>query len=462
MKIFEKYNMSDPETRTAINKERSRRLVVRLIFIIYWLLIFEGALRKWVFPGMHQFLFFIKDPFVLIVYWFAIKNKLFPKKNKLFYIGIALASFFILLILWHALSSDIPAIVLLYGWRMYFYYLPLAFIIGENFQGQDLFRLVRYTLLIAIPMAILSYLQYSTPPVSFWNSTPVGLAYTESGVAGGTIARITGTFTFFHGMQIYIGSIIAMVFSVWILPKNRRPLKGLLLFMAIIAVGVTFSIDITRLPTMLAIFIVTMCAFSIFVFTSTSMRIRTLSIILIGLIAVSMVAGIGLFSRAGGAREARFKGKKEYLKGRTTNMVTLNPRLFEYVPLFGFGLGYTSRGGYALARAFKIKYENPFALGGAGENEWQRIVSEAGSVGGVVYILYRMALGLWLLIGAIRAVHRSNNPLPLLLLAFILPVIFVWYMTTIGTVNGYGWMFAGFCLAANKLVDTWRTEDELV
>ena len=461
MRLFEKYNMSDPEVRAAINKEKARRLIVRLIFIIYWFLIFEGALRKWVFPGMHQILFFMKDPFVLIVYWFAIKNKLFPKKNKLFYIGIGLGAFFILIMLWQCLSSDIPAIVFLYGWRMYFYYLPLAFIIGENFHGQDLFRLVRYTLLIAMPMAILSYLQYSTSPGSFWNTTPLGLAYTESGVSGGTMARITGTFSFFHGMQVYIGSIIAFIIVALVLSKRSRPLRGLLLLASIIAVGATFSMDITRLPTILAAVILMTTFFSVFVLTKNTIRIRTISIIIFGFILVGSVACIGIFSKSGQLREDRFKGKEDYLKERISGMFTLSPRMFEQVPFFGFGLGYTSRGAYSLARAFKMEYRDPYRLAGAGENEWRRIISETGSVGGVAYILYRVALMLWLLIGAIKAVHRSNNTLPLLLIAFISPVIFVWYMTTIGTVNGYGWLFVGFCMAANKLVDTWRTEDEV-
>jgi len=53
--------------------------------------------------------------------------------------------------------------------------------------------------------------------------------------------------------------------------------------------------------------------------------------------------------------------------------------------------------------------------------------------------------------GAIRATSRSSNPLPLALFAVMGPVILIWYICHIGTINGYGWIFAGFCLAANKL-----------
>lgn len=37
--------------------EKARRRMVQLIFLIYWLRIFEGALRKWVFPQYFRELF---------------------------------------------------------------------------------------------------------------------------------------------------------------------------------------------------------------------------------------------------------------------------------------------------------------------------------------------------------------------------------------------------------------------
>ena len=57
-------------------KERARKWIVTLIFIVYWLLIFEGALRKWALPEAHSILFFIRDPFVLAAYVLTVKYKL--------------------------------------------------------------------------------------------------------------------------------------------------------------------------------------------------------------------------------------------------------------------------------------------------------------------------------------------------------------------------------------------------
>ena len=74
----------DTETWAAGNAERSRRWIVDLVFIIYWLLIFEGVLRKWVFPDEFKILFFVRDPFVLAVYVLSVfDNRSLPAKPLL-------------------------------------------------------------------------------------------------------------------------------------------------------------------------------------------------------------------------------------------------------------------------------------------------------------------------------------------------------------------------------------------
>ena len=44
--------------RRQVLEESQRQPVVRLIFVLYLLLVFEGALRKWVLPGYQQYLYF--------------------------------------------------------------------------------------------------------------------------------------------------------------------------------------------------------------------------------------------------------------------------------------------------------------------------------------------------------------------------------------------------------------------
>jgi hypothetical protein len=46
-------NFHDEQAR----EEAARRLIVRLVFIVFLLLIFEGALRKWLLPDFQRPLF---------------------------------------------------------------------------------------------------------------------------------------------------------------------------------------------------------------------------------------------------------------------------------------------------------------------------------------------------------------------------------------------------------------------
>ena len=66
------------------DREKIRRIIVFCTFAIYWLLIFEGALRKWVLPNAQEWLFFVRDPFALAIYFLAIKYDMWPKWTRIF------------------------------------------------------------------------------------------------------------------------------------------------------------------------------------------------------------------------------------------------------------------------------------------------------------------------------------------------------------------------------------------
>jgi len=48
-----------------IKSARARR-IRRLLWIYFWLLIFEGALRKWIFPSFSDPLLLARDPIALL------------------------------------------------------------------------------------------------------------------------------------------------------------------------------------------------------------------------------------------------------------------------------------------------------------------------------------------------------------------------------------------------------------
>ena len=71
--------------------EQTREKIVRIIFLVYLLLILEGAIRKWVLPEFGEFVFFIRVPVTLWLYFFVLMHGVWPRPHKFLICGIGLA-----------------------------------------------------------------------------------------------------------------------------------------------------------------------------------------------------------------------------------------------------------------------------------------------------------------------------------------------------------------------------------
>jgi hypothetical protein len=72
-----------------------------------------------------------------------------------------------------------------------------------------------------------------------------------------------------------------------------------------------------------------------------------------------------------------------------------------------------------------------------------------GPIIGILFILYRIAFVVALVIGAGIASRRYRDALPGLLVGFVGITLLYGQISGQGSVNGYGWIFAGMCMAAN-------------
>jgi len=127
---------------------------------------------------------------------------------------------------------------------------------------------------------------------------------------------------------------------------------------------------------------------------------------------------------------------------RALNDFTRFINILADTPILGFGLGI---GGNATTRLGMTG--TSFSV----EDDWSRNIVDLGPFFGLLFIAFRIALVVWLAKEAVVATRRSNNPLPLLLFGFIGIILLYGQITGQGTINGYGWLFAGFCMAANQL-----------
>ncbi|HKQ29643.1 MAG TPA: hypothetical protein VJS66_00010 [Burkholderiales bacterium] len=426
-------------TRTFDSAENARRKVVKYVFWVYWILIFEGALRKWAFPQFHEVIFFLRDPIVLLIYFIAWRHHLI-KRSGLLTAGVVIAFLFVPLMLVQHLVIDMNVFTLLYGWRMYFFYLPLIFVIKDTFQHDDINRLIRHTLYVSIPLSVLVYFQYISPPSSFVNA-----AYSDGHVfiVANNIVRTTGTFTFTAGQTMFCASLIAMLIFVWLYRKRFPTFSMPWLLAASGSAITTLLLSGSRTAFFMAALVVMATFFGLF-FTRGVQRKLTGVAILVLLLGVATLLFLGPFRNSFDALDTRFK-QADAQEGSAIRrafypVFAFTDRLVT-TQVIGHGLGYGTSGGSKLATG-KIRIVLP-------EDELSRVVMEVGPAFGLLYIGYRIFFSLILFGRCIRSA-REDNLLPMILLGFIGFYMLAGNVTQTGTVHGYNWIFIGLTMAAMR------------
>jgi hypothetical protein len=442
-------------------EESHRRLVVRLVFAIYTLMLFEGILRKWILPQWGRHLYFIRDPFVLAIYILVVSKRTrfrtgFLEMGCLF--GVA---GLILTIGGRILSTGeiTPVFISAYGWRNYFLYLPLAFIIGRYLDLRDLRRLLAATSLISVAMAVLAVAQFGSSPWAPINSgsgdTPEEY-YTNQGLPGGFV-RPFGTFTSNQGMSTFAVSAVTAAIFLWLTLSRSRSLRSCLL-LACATAGSSACLALSGSRTAFVwsgLVIVLLIPGVSLAPGGLGPRAAAITFVLILLGAVTAPvlfpeatwAFITRWSEAGESEERVYGSGGIW--GRAVYEVFSFRLLLSDTPSQGYGLGSAGNAASKLGR--EITFTDSAQVGAA-ESDWGRNVVELGPIFGCLFILYRIALTIWLAKEALVATRRSGHPLPWLLFAFVGILIFNGQITGNGTTNAYAWLFTGCCLAAANRV----------
>src|SRR5690606_6222400 len=183
-----------------ISKEKAViKTLKKGIWVYFLLLIFEGALRKWFLPFLAAPLLVVRDPVAIWLIYMAWKHNVI-KAN----IYVLLMIFFTIISVSTALLFGHGSmIVALYGARITLIHFPVIFIIGKVFTHEDVVKMGRVLLMIAIPMTVLIALQFYSPQ-SAWVNRGVGGDMEGAGFSGGLgYFRPPGTFSFTTGNVMF-------------------------------------------------------------------------------------------------------------------------------------------------------------------------------------------------------------------------------------------------------------------
>ncbi len=409
-----------------------------LIWAYFLLIIFEGVLRKWVFPSLSSPLLFLRDPILLAIYVLALQNKWYLRNIGLIFL-IALG--FLTLFISIQFNPD-RAAVALYGFRSNFLHLPLIFVIPRVFDKNDVLKVGRFLMICALPMAVLMAMQFLASP-SAWINTGAGEGATQIASALGRI-RPAGTFSFIVGPVFYFTLVTGFLIYTYF---HFAATNKILIFATLSATMVAFVVSGSRSLAAACFLALFLALISMTAVRPSNLR-RTLTFFLcLGAMSV-LAAQFPLISQGYTVLTTRISEANRYEGGAAATLMTrvfgdfVRPiAIAERVPLVGEGLGMGTIGGSAIMTGNRGFYSN-----GESESEWSRHIIESGPLLGYAYIFFRAYLLLYLLRIAVKSGRRGNS-LPLVLLGCISQALLLgqWGQSTIAA---FTFFTAGMILAA--------------
>ncbi len=424
-----------PPTRSH---SQAFRLARALLWTYFLLVIFEGVLRKWVFPSLSSPLLFLRDPILLAIYVLAIQNRWYVRNfGLIFLFGLAFVTLFVSM----QFNPDRAAIAL-YGFRSNFLHLPLIFVIPRLFDQRDVLKIGRFLMICALPMAILMALQFLAPPSARLNAG-AGEGAVQIASAMGRI-RPAGTFSFIVGPVFYFSLTTAfLIYAYFHFAKTQK----ILIFAALSATLVAFVVSGSRSLAGTCLLSLMMALLSMTAVRPSNLR-RTLTFFAC-LGALTLIgAQIPVLGQAYEVLTTRVSEANRYEGGAMGSLVSrvLNDfvrpfRVAETISLAGEGLGVGTIGGGALLTGERGFYSN-----GESESEWSRHILESGPVLGYAFIFFRIYLLIYLFRIGVKSGRRGNS-LPLVLLGSIAQSLLIGQLgqSTIAAFTIFG---AGLSLAA--------------
>ena len=143
----------------------------RVLCLYFFLIILEGALRKWALPGLANPLLLVREPVALLaLYWawpLLSKRQWQQWLRPLF--AISPLAFVFALGVGHG-----DLITAFYGLRVLVLQLPLIFVFASAFDRSDVIRFAWVMLWLSIPMTVLLVLQSNSPDTHILNVGPGG------------------------------------------------------------------------------------------------------------------------------------------------------------------------------------------------------------------------------------------------------------------------------------------------
>jgi len=408
--------------------------IKKLIWAYFFLLLFEGALRKWFLPGLSQGLLIIRDPIVIWIYYLCYAKGIFPLNNK--YLQKCFQWVMLAVILSFLVNGTHP-FTIAYGARTNLLHFPLIFIMARVLSLQDVIKFGKAFLLLALPMTWVVAQQFQADAEDIMNVAAGGTG-TQLETSGGKV-RASGTFTFVSGIVFYYCFTVAFIIYGLLIkgsfPKWMIYLGTSATLLAMVTAG-------SRAVIAESLQVVGCIAFLAYYRPSEFGKIAT-SVFAFSTLALILYSQIDLFKEGLNFLSLRFEeaanvegNPVEAYFNRYYEMITAPYYYNMWVDFLGnSGLGGATRAGNAIVGGY-----------GGAENSWSRPIIENGLLIGGLFIIWRIWITKDLLITCIQAVKRGSY-LAIFLFGAAGPILLFGLLGQ-PTNLGFAAFGSGLCLAA--------------
>lgn len=365
-------------------------VIARLSLLLFILLMtFDGAVRKWLFPGAQTLIFVLKDALLLAAFFYAL---LWPHRTPLRLsmpqqVRAALAVYGVWVFL-QCFNPNLPnAAVAIWGAKNHLLYAALIAVVGLAFRDvKSVYRQLLWIYpLLVLPVCIVAMLQVYAPSDSSLNQQIEANLDAIAYFGEENLVRVSGTFSYLSGMGAFVQ--VAALIGMGLLIAGARSVP-FLVAIAMVAVALPTTGSRSVIVVVGAGVLVMLAAASAGRLISAGRTTRALA-----MLAVTGLASLSLMDTAWEALGDRYVENEEEGRGR---IITAFMNAFDFIEIAGatgFGTGATNLGAPALAPEVVPFSWLPRGVGF--EEESGRTVLELGWVGLILSLLLRLALVWW-------------------------------------------------------------------
>ncbi len=402
------------------------------------LLVFEGALRKWVIPALDAPLLLVRDPLVMWIYYQAWRQRL-RFVNGFFTVNLVLAVATALTATFFGIAN---ILVTIYGLRTDYLQIPLIFLLPQILNRDDVVAMGRFFFLLSIPMAAVMILQFRSPHDSFINKGTMATHFDS--------VRPSGTFSFVTGVNYYFAITAAFLLYGYLQGRTFKLWQMVPVLFAILA---SAAVSGSRTGVVSIGLVVAAAIFTVLIRGKGGLGIIVAAVLIslaVPVLSTTEVVKEGTTQMAERFEEAgQTEGDAKGFVGRFLGSMAGPVILAGQAPFFGYGLG---SGTNAAAGLFHSSMDLYWP-----EMEWDRLIFECGPVFGLALCIFRAALFLVVGKAAFDACRRDNT-LPLLLFSSC-GLLLLNGQWGVPTTLGFGIFIGGLTLAACNVPEDLEDEE---